>query len=68
MAKRRRGRSKLGGVDIVTRDVYIKVDNRIVKLGRRRIAIHRSNPSKGVIVKDGRPVIKRKGKWIYYPK
>lgn len=59
---------KLRKGDYTSTIVYVKhKDGSITKKGRCKIFLHTAN--KGVCVKDGIPVYKRRktGRWMYYP-
>jgi len=51
----------------ITATVWIKKDKEIIgRMRPQKIFVY--SKTKGVIIKDGRPVVKRNGKWIYQPK
>lgn len=56
----------MGTKKIVTGTVYWSKKWGGKRIGKFRIAVKKRG--KGTLIRDGRTVVKRKGKWIYNPK
>jgi len=49
---------------IITAEVWLEVDGELFKMRKHKIKL--ITEDRGVIVKDGRPVVKEKGRWVYH--